>query len=390
MSNHNKLKLLLGFVIFYTILVFGWWGYSLLKFNEDLYQSKSKELLLGTELEKKNLMNKAYFGEFKEGGVKVSCLSQEAIVNMEALKSYMDETYSGKFDFSIIKDHNNILDNCIQLKPSKGQLASLKSKRNSKKRAYISEVIFFMLFLLAGFYWLYNRLQIIVQSNEQQNNFLLAITHELKTPLSTVLLSLDTIKRKISKKDYNIDKYVKMGGEGINRFQVLLDDILLTTRLDGRSYKYNFIKLDVAKVLKESVEEFAAMTPVDDSISIDFKEDTFAMIDEKTFKIVISNLLSNAVKYSQSIVKIDVSCGINGNYTEIVVTDEGRSIPKSEKRNIFKRFYRIGNEDTREAPGTGLGLNIVKKIIKNHNGTIKVTDNAPNGTNFIIRLKNYG
>ena len=96
MNNHSKLKLLLGFVIFYTLLVFGWWGYSLLKFNEDLYVSKSRELLLETEIEKRNLLDKALFGEFKEGGIKVSCLSQEAIVNIESLRSYMVKAYSGK------------------------------------------------------------------------------------------------------------------------------------------------------------------------------------------------------------------------------------------------------------------------------------------------------
>ena len=105
---------------------------------------------------------------------------------------------------------------------------------------------------------------------------------------------------------------------------------------------------------------------------------------------IVNNLLSNAVKYSQDIVKIDIRCGIIGNYTEIVVSDEGNGIPNSEKRHIFKRFYRIGNEDTRETSGTGLGLNIVKKIIKNHKGSIKVKDNSPRGTSFIIKLKNYG
>ena len=390
MNNHSKLKLLLGFVILYTLIVFGWWGYSLLKFNEDLYLSKSNELLLETEIEKRNLMDLALFGEFKEGGVEVSCLSQGAVVNIEAVRSYMIKEYSGKYDFELVKDHNNILEDCIQLSPSRSQLEKLENIRNSKKRAYISEVIFFVLFLMVGFYWLYNRLQTIVHSNMQQSNFLLAITHELKTPLATVLLSLDTIRRKIAKEDYKIEKYVKMGSGGVDRFQVLLDDILLTTRLEGKSYKYNFSKLDVAKVLMESVEVFKTITALDSEISMNFKTNAFAMIDEKTFRIVISNLLSNAVKYSQNNVKIDISCGINGNYTEIVVSDEGKGIPNSEKKNIFKRFYRIGNEDTREASGTGLGLNIVKKIINHHKGIIKVTDNSPKGTNFIIKLKNYG
>lgn len=390
MNNHSKLKLLLGFVILYTLLVFGWWGYSLLKFNEDLYLSKSRELLLETDIEKRNLLDMALFGEFKEGGVEVTCLSQKAVVNIEAVRSYMIKEYSGKYDFKLVKTHDKILENCIQLNPSQNQLEKIENKRNSKKRAYISEVIFFVLFLMVGFYWLYHRLQTIVHSNMQQSNFLLAITHELKTPLSTVLLSLDTIKRKIAKEDYKIERYVKMGSDAVDRFQVLLDDILLTTRLEGKSYKYNFVKLDVSKVLMESVEEFKTMTTLDEEISLDLNSNVFAMVDEKTFRIVVSNLLSNAVKYSQDNVKIDISCGINGNYTEIVVSDEGKGIPNSEKRNIFKRFYRIGNEETREASGTGLGLNIVKKIIDNHNGTIKVTDNSPKGTNFIIKLKNYG
>ena len=101
---------------------------------------------------------------------------------------------------------------------------------------------------------------------------------------------------------------------------------------------------------------------------------------------VILNLLENAVKYSKDDPIIQLHLQAKGEYVEVKIEDNGIGIPERERKQVFDKFYRIGNEDTRSTKGTGLGLYIVNEIVKAHRGTISIENNIPQGTRFNIQL----
>ena len=103
-------------------------------------------------------------------------------------------------------------------------------------------------------------------------------------------------------------------------------------------------------------------------------------------KLAINNLVENALKYSPAGSPIEIALLRKDGIVELSVRDEGPGIPDAEKERIFERFYRLGQEKTRQAKGTGLGLYLTRKIVEDHRGRIFVTDNHPAGSNFVIRL----
>jgi signal transduction histidine kinase len=106
--------------------------------------------------------------------------------------------------------------------------------------------------------------------------------------------------------------------------------------------------------------------------------------DEQMLSTIIKNLITNAIKYSEGKGMIQVASEINDNYFKLTFSDEGIGISDEEKKNIFKKFYRVGEEKTRTTPGSGLGLFLVKKITEIHGGKVTVENNLPNGSKFIL------
>ena len=122
-------------------------------------------------------------------------------------------------------------------------------------------------------------------------------------------------------------------------------------------------------------------------IQIDIPEKfTSVQADKAGVTAVIQNLLENAVKYSPEGARVKCSALKRQGRLILVVADQGIGIPNEEKKAIFEKFYRIGNEEVRKTTGTGLGLYIVKQVVQAHGGTITVTDNAPKGTIFTVEL----
>jgi signal transduction histidine kinase len=102
--------------------------------------------------------------------------------------------------------------------------------------------------------------------------------------------------------------------------------------------------------------------------------------------MALNNLLENAVKYTPADKPVTISLQLKNNSAVIQIADNGPGIPDAEKGKVFNKFYRIGNEETRKSKGTGLGLYLTSKIIKQHNGKIAVMDNVPSGCIFEIML----
>lgn len=222
---------------------------------------------------------------------------------------------------------------------------------------------------------------------QQQRNFLLSITHELKSPIAVIKLTLDTFsKRKLTEEQQKM--LTRNALADTERLNKLVEDLLLAARVDG-GYQYMFEKIDLKHLVAQCIQVAAPKYTGTIKFETKIEEAVIQNADQKTLTLAIMNLIENAIKYAKDTPSIIVRLAMNkdNNYC-LEVADFGQGIPKTEREHIFDKFYRVGNEDTRQTKGTGLGLYIAKEIIKAHKGQISVRSNQPKGTVFSIVLPN--
>lgn len=220
---------------------------------------------------------------------------------------------------------------------------------------------------------------------QQQRNFLLSITHELKSPIAVIKLTLDTFKKRTLTAEQS-NMLTNNALKDTERLNKLVEDLLLAARVDG-GYQYTFEAIDLKELILESIQ--IAEVKFDGAIQFNnnIKQPLLKKGDKTTLSSVILNLIENAIKYAKDNPKIIVNLNKHkDNYVCIEIVDFGQGIPKTERENIFNKFYRIGNEETRATKGTGLGLYIAKEVILAHKGNISVRSNEPSGCIFSVIL----
>ena len=246
---------------------------------------------------------------------------------------------------------------------------------------YISEGSTFLLLILIGAAFVYRsvRRQFLLQ--QQQQNFMMAVTHELKTPISVARLNLETLQKHQLDTDKQ-KKLIRMTLEETERLNTLTNNILVSSQLEG-IHQTTKEELDLTDLLKDCIRNFIHRFPERKFIEA-IEADTDVKGDPLLLQLLINNLIENAIKYSPK--EKPITCTLNKHDGKAVlhVVDEGTGIPASEKKNIFKKFYRLGDEATRQTQGTGLGLYLCKKIAEDHNADITVADHLPHGSEFIV------
>jgi signal transduction histidine kinase len=256
------------------------------------------------------------------------------------------------------------------------------TKRNTGK--YISEGITFLILILIGASFVYRAIRRQFRLQEQQQNFMMAITHELKTPISVAKLNLETLQ-KYKLEPEKQQKIIRMTLQETSRLNTLINNILVSSQLEADGYVFSKEDLDFSSLLKDCLQETRNRYP--DRI---FNEEIEAEIeingDQLLLQLMIYNLLENAVKYSHK--EKPINCRLKKNNTDVILNliDEGIGIADTEKKKIFEKFYRTGSEATRKTQGTGLGLYLCRKIAEDHNADITVTNNSPGGCNFAIHF----
>jgi signal transduction histidine kinase len=265
----------------------------------------------------------------------------------------------------------------------KNEYAKIENAYKRKNIQYLGEGVTFLLLILVGAAFVYRSARRQFKQQQQQQNFMMAVTHELKTPISVARLNLETLQK------YSLDpekqkKLIRMTLQETERLNSLTNNILLSSQLEAGGYTTTKEDLDLSDLLKDCVQNFQNRYPervftYNAEPDIDIKGDTLLL------QLLINNLLENAVKYSPK--EKPVHCSLKNKddrFAELSITDEGQGIPDEEKEKIFQRFYRIGNELTRKTQGTGLGLYLCKIIARYHNADISVTNNQPSGSNFTV------
>jgi two-component system, OmpR family, sensor histidine kinase CiaH len=268
--------------------------------------------------------------------------------------------------------------------PAQAQLDQIEVQRKRSFTKYLGEGSFFLFLILLGAVYIYRVVRKQFQVQLQQRNFLMAITHELKTPIAVSRLNLETLQK------YNLDearkgKLLQMTLQETMRLDTLINNILIASQLEGASYKLSKEEIDFSDLANDVLHQFSSRYP-ERKLRADIKEDVDINGDILLLKLLISNLLENANKYSPKDLPIDVNLYEKQGSIVLEVMDEGSGIPAAEKKNVFEKFYRVGNEETRRTQGTGLGLYLCKKITEDHDGQIEVKDNQPQGSKFIARF----
>jgi len=321
-------NILFYFVIAYVVIASGWWSYLLYIKNEDALSSK-KEILWYT---------------MKEQGV------QDKQVFLESVEyTRLTEQYS------------------------------------RQKWMIFGESSVLLILMIFGISGIAKSRQKELALAKQQRNFLLSITHELKSPLAAIKLTLDTFKRRM----LTPDQYKMLTRNALSdteRLNKLVEDLLLAARVEG-GYQYTFEEINLEELVLECIRISSLNFDGEIEFNNNYEDSILKSGDRTTLTSVILNLIENAIKYAKESKKIIVNLNKHkGNYVCIEIADFGQGIPKEEQETIFNKFYRIGNEDTRKTKGTGLGLHIVKEVVLAHKGSISVRNNEPNGCVFSILL----
>ncbi len=259
-------------------------------------------------------------------------------------------------------------------------------RREYKRQEWMifGEAAVFVISLVIGV-WLINRgYNKEINSAEQRRNFLLSITHELKSPIASIQLVLETIiKRQLPKAQ--VDQLSTNALKDNERLNTLVNNLLLAAKVEN-AYHPVFEDIDFKELIEEITNKLKSKYP-----NVDFHIQTESDIpsihgDRMGLTSVVLNLMENGIKYSTKNPSISVKLFQRKEKIYLEVADQGVGIADKEKKKIFEKFYRVGNEDIRRTKGTGLGLYIVNKIVTAHLGKITVTDNRPSGSIFSITL----
>ena len=220
----------------------------------------------------------------------------------------------------------------------------------------------------------------------QQRNFLMAVTHELKSPVASLKLYLQTLqKHKLApeKQDEIIVKTLK----DADRLQALVEKILLATKIDSEAFFTQKSAVNVSVLIADTITNLQESLGHDHETKTNIQSDLVFQTDPIAFTSIFTNLYENALKYSPKGKTVAVNLRMQNETLILQVADEGIGIPPAEMDLIFSKFYRVGSEDTRQTKGTGLGLYIVKSLVDLHGGKVKVKSNDPQGTCFEVQFK---
>ena len=258
----------------------------------------------------------------------------------------------------------------------------ITEEQNRKTGQYIGEGITFLLLISAGAVFVFRAISRQFKQAHQQENFMMAITHEFKTPIAVTKLNLETLQKRLLN-DEQRQKLISSTIQEANRLNALCNNMLLTSQIEAGGYKMVLERIDFSSLVKECTQDFTVRFP-NRKIETQLPEEALINGDMLLLQLAVNNLLDNAIKYSgkEDIVLLKMLKGSKGIHLQVI--DEGEGISNKEKENVFEKYYRGSQGKTK---GTGLGLYLTKKIVQAHNGTIKIENNLLRGTIFEIMLK---
>ena len=262
------------------------------------------------------------------------------------------------------------------------QVRQIERRRVKNSTKHISEGITFLALIRISAVWVYRSVSRRIRLQEQQEAFMMAVTHELKTPIAIARLNLETLQR-YSLDEEKRNRLVKTTLEENERLNFLTNNILAASQLAGKKFRFEPVEMNLSELLRDCLRDFQKRYP-DRDIRTDIPHESVLQGDPLLLQILVNNLLENAHKYSPAEKPIEVKLTESKGQIRLEVIDQGPGIPPAERKRIFGRFYRIETEATRKTQGTGLGLYLCKKIAQAHRADISVTGHASPGSIFAV------
>ncbi len=259
----------------------------------------------------------------------------------------------------------------------------LKRKKTNTTQ-YLGEGALFLILIVTGATFVIRSFKKEIKSSANQQSFLMAITHELKTPIAVTKLNLETIqKHKLTDTQYQ--KILSNTLQETERLDTLCNNLLLSSQIEASGYKINKEEINFSFLIEECVRGFISRYPYR-IIEIKISKDLYINGDAFLLQIAINNLIENALKYSPKDNPVEILLNKIEGKLILNIIDEGAGIHDEEKQAVFKKFYRTGNEATKRAKGTGLGLFITHRIVKAHDGNVTIENNPKGGSIFVVTL----
>ena len=251
-----------------------------------------------------------------------------------------------------------------------------------KTKQFIGEGLTILVLFLLGAIYVYRSLMKQLRYADQQQNFMMAVTHELKTPIAISHLNIETLLKRELDSAQQL-KLLEATLKETKRLDSLSTNILLTAQLDMGQYEANKQLVNLSALVKQTIKSFQERYPsricntlVDDALEIQG--------EPLLIQLLINNLMDNAHKYAPVTEPIYIHLQSNQNSIRLIIKDQGPGIAANDKNKVFEKFYRVGAESTRTTKGSGLGLYLCKKIATFHNATIQLTSNTPTGSIFTV------
>lgn len=218
---------------------------------------------------------------------------------------------------------------------------------------------------------------------ELKNDLISNITHEFKTPISTVKVALEGIEHFNPENDpVKTKNYLQVSKNQLDKLQIMVEKLLETATLDGDNLELKKEEISLSKLISDLVEKHKSVTKDRLLTFLAVQKEVFIKVDPFHMENAINNILDNAIKYGGNLIEVQV---ISANeVVQIIISDNGRNLLKSQADQIFEKFYRVPKGNTHDVKGFGIGLYYTKSIIEKHGGTIDIVLNKR--TNFEIRL----
>jgi signal transduction histidine kinase len=254
---------------------------------------------------------------------------------------------------------------------------------NRRMIMIIGEGVVFLIILVFGIFRIRRSIRKELEFSRNQNNFLLSITHELKTPIASTKLYLQTLQKRTIDEQKREDILIKTLQQN-EQLERLIDNILNASRLENKRLILHKEDTNVSAFLNSIFDRYSRQYPHIPFVN-EIQQNVLAEIDPFIFETVTNNLIENAIKYAGNDGPITVELKKSERLI-VRIKDNGSGVPQAERKDIFKKFYRIGNEETRIQKGSGLGLFIAKELTHLHKGQIRYYDNQPKGSVFELMI----